>query len=331
MTDAQELDGDQRRVLAALLAMQRQSWEQGVTGHALLDLGQHALARVVARDAVTRQTAQGRLAEIEDSGHVNSGAAAEVVRWAAGLDGDDPDGGGELAGAYRRQMRWLLHDCPRAGDGTVFLPAGTREVWSDSVYMVVPALAGGGWVDEAVAQFEGHRRRLFDGSRGLYAAKWDEERGALCDARAWGTGNGWVVAAVARTLHALGPGAGDLRTRLGGHAREVIDACLRHRSADGAFTDVVDDPTTFPEANLAQMLAYALLTGVADGWLPRHYAGTGRELLAEGRRRIDADGFVTGVCGAPHFDRQGTSAEAQAFFLLATAAEHRLDRASPHG
>ncbi|MET8838206.1 hypothetical protein ABZV78_30455 [Micromonospora sp. NPDC004540] len=43
-------DATTDRVLAALLAMQRQSWEQGVTGHALLDLGHAALAR--ARAAV---------------------------------------------------------------------------------------------------------------------------------------------------------------------------------------------------------------------------------------------------------------------------------------
>ncbi|MET7968288.1 hypothetical protein [Micromonospora sp. NPDC005305] len=46
-------DATTDRVLAALLAMQRQSWEQGVTGHALLGLGE--LALLVADTAVTRQ------------------------------------------------------------------------------------------------------------------------------------------------------------------------------------------------------------------------------------------------------------------------------------
>ncbi|MEU4716902.1 hypothetical protein AB0F73_25065 [Micromonospora purpureochromogenes] len=43
------------RVLAALLAMQRQSWEQGVTGHALLDLGLDQQAVLLADAAVTRR------------------------------------------------------------------------------------------------------------------------------------------------------------------------------------------------------------------------------------------------------------------------------------
>ncbi len=108
------------------------------------------------------------------------------------------------------------------------------------------------------------------------------------------------------------------------HAREVIDACLRHRRPDGLFSDVLDDPSSFVEANLAQMLAYAIFTGVTDGWLPADYAETGGSLLQCAQAKIDADGLVTGVCGAPHFDRPGISAEAQAFFLLASRAAQRL-------
>nr|WP_276610622.1 glycoside hydrolase family 88 protein [Kineococcus siccus] len=236
-----------------------------------------------------------------------------------------------MRGAHERQLRWLLHDCPRADDGTLFHLEGSRQVWTDTVYMVVPALVGAGHVAEALRQLEGHRRRLFDETTGLYAARFDEDAGARCDARAWGTGNGWVVAALARALHLLG-GCGDggaveeaqrLREEWAPHARTVVDACLRHRRADGVFTDVVDDPATFSEANLAQMLAYACLTGASDGWLPPGYAATGSDLLAAARERVDADGLVTGVCGAPHFDHRGVSAEAQAFFLLATAAERR--------
>src|SRR3712207_1079600 len=69
------------RVLRALLAMQRQSWEQGVASHALLDLGHDVLVDVMARDAVTRQTATGKLADISDQGAVNCGAAGEAVLW----------------------------------------------------------------------------------------------------------------------------------------------------------------------------------------------------------------------------------------------------------
>ncbi|WP_258726520.1 glycoside hydrolase family 88 protein [Cellulomonas sp. NS3] len=314
------LDPDQRRVLAALLAMQRQSWEQGVASHALLDLGLTGLAEVVARDAVTRQTAEGKLAEIEDGGIVNSAANGEAVLRAAQHTGD-----ATLREAFDRQVRWIARDAPRADDGTLLHLVGTREVWVDSVYMVLPLLVLAGEVEEAARQLAGHRARLFDEATGLYSARWDEDSARLTLAAPWGTGNGWVVAGIARALHLLGDldvaGGGDgFRAAAAAHAREVIDACLEHRDEDGVFHDVVTDPATFPETNLAQMLAYAVLTGVADGWLPASYASVGRSLVGAARARVDPCGFVTPVCGAPRFDRPGTSAEAQSFFLLATAA-----------
>lgn len=316
------LDGDQQRVLAALLGMQRQSWEQGVAGHALLDLGHHDLLRVLARDAVVRQTAAGKLAEIDDHGIVNSAANGEAVAWLAGVTGDR---GHEAA--LRRQLDWLLRDAPRAPDGTLFHVHGSRQVWVDTVYMVVPLLVATGHVEAAAGQLAGHRARLFDPSAGLYAHKWDEDGGRLIRAGFWGTGNGWVVAGIARALRQLGPDTGTaLRADAAAHARQVIDACLALRTAGGVFHDVVDDPATFDEVNLAQMLAYATFTGVTDGWLPERYADVGRCLVATARRQLDPDGFVRPVCGAPRFDRPGVSAEAQAFFLLATAAQQRHDR-----
>lgn len=316
------LDPDQRRVLAALLAMQRQSWEQGVASHALLDLGLTGLAEVVARDAVTRQTAEGKLAEIEDGGIVNSAANGEVVLRAAQRTGD-----ALLREAFDRQVRWIVRDAPRAADGTVLHLVGSREVWVDSVYMVVPLLVLAGEVEEAARQLAGHRTRLFDPATGLYSARWDEDTARLTLAAPWGTGNGWVVAGIARALHlkddSSAPEVSGFRAAAAAAARGVIDACLEHRDQDGVVHDVVTDASTFAETNLAQMLAYAVLTGVADGWLPASSTSVGCSLVAAARARVDARGFVTPVCGAPRFDRPGTSAEAQPFFLLATAAATR--------
>jgi unsaturated rhamnogalacturonyl hydrolase len=76
------------------------------------------------------------------------------------------------------------------------------------------------------------------------------------------------------------------------------------------------------------MLACACFSGVADGWLPASYGGTATELLEHARGLVDPYGFVRPVCGAPGFDRSGTSVEAQAFFLLASAAARRPVRTS---
>lgn len=323
MTDEPPVtDALEARVLRALLAMQRHSWEQGVAGHAFLDLGLDDLAEVVAHDAVVQAAPDGRLAQVEPDGAVNSGAVAEVVRWAARRRDDVA-----LAAAFDRQVAWIRTEAPRAGDGTLFHLLGRREVWVDSVYMVVPLLVLAGSVGEARRQLEGHRRRLQDPATGLYAHLWDEDAGRPGRAARWGTGNGWVAAGLARALRHLlaeGVNGGDFAAEAAAHAREVLDACLVHRRADGLFGDVLDDPTSFRETNLAQMLAYTAFTGVADGWLPVGYADVGRSLLTAARGQVGPLGFVEEVCGAPHFDRPGRSAEAQAFFLLATAAERRL-------
>ncbi|MFB9236936.1 glycoside hydrolase family 88 protein [Plantactinospora siamensis] len=310
-------------VLLALLAMQRQSWEQGVAAQALLDLGRTDLALLLADAAATRQAADGRLGEVSDDiGAVNGAACAESVFRAAELTGER-----RWTTAFDRQLGWLVERGPRADDGTLYHLVTGRQVWADTIWMVLPPLVLAGRADLALEQVAGHRRRLCDERTGLYAARWDDDRAELVLGAHWGTGNGWVVGGIARALR-LGrdwpPGG---RDELAAHARGVLDACLGHRGDDGLFTDILDDPTSFPETNVAQMLAYASLTGAADGWLPPTYAELGRDLLAAAERRVDARGLVTGACGAPDFTRAGTSAEAQAFHLLAhAAAGHRSNR-----
>ena len=312
------------RVLTALLTMQRRSWEQGVASHALLDLGRHDLVAVLARDAVTQQSAAGNLADLDESGAVNSGAVGEAVLTEARRSGDP-----RLQQAFDAQLRWFSTEAPRADDGTLFHLREIPECWVDSVYMVVPVLVLAGRVDEAARQLDGHRRRLFDPATGLWGWRWHETEGRRTHPAPWGTGNGWVVAGLARALRLLGPEpAGPARAFAADateHVRTVVDACLARRRPDGTFGDVLDDPTSFEENNLAQMLAHATLTGAADGWLPASYGEVGRSLLEGARTKVDAHGFVTPVCGAPRFDRPGTSVEAQAFFLLATAAARRYE------
>ena len=284
------------KVLDALLAMQRQSWEQGVAAQAALDLGRLDLSRLMAASAVARQSADGRLGGPDDNA-VNGAACGEAVLRTG------------FADAARRQLDWLLHAAPRASDGTLLHVLDRAEVWADTVYMVVPFLALSGELDEAVRQVDGHRRHLC--REGLYSA--------IAPGRPahWGGASGWVVAGIARAVR-LAPA---LASRwLPEHVRSVLDACLAWRRPDGLFHDVLDDPASFRETNAGQMFAYAALTGAADGWLPPSYAEVGRSLFDAAAREVDSDGLVQGACGAPTFDHAGTSAEAQAFHLLATVA-----------
>jgi hypothetical protein len=44
--------------------------------------------------------------------------------------------------------------------------------------------------------------------------------------------------------------------------------------------------------------------------------------------KVDAEGFVQGVCGAPHFNSAGTAAEGQALNILMEAAYRKYMLAS---
>jgi unsaturated rhamnogalacturonyl hydrolase len=141
----------------------------------------------------------------------------------------------------------------------------------------------------------------------------------VLDERAWGTGNGWVVAALARTIPRMPYAASDLAEL----ARATLDACLQCRRADGSFGNHLDDPASFRETPVAAMLAYAALRGATDGWLPQRYGEVGGALLESVVAEIDDVGRVRNACGAPDYVRPGFSPESQAFALLADAAYRR--------
>ena len=73
------------RVRLALLAMQRQSWEQGVAAQPFPELGDTSLVILMAKEAVLRQSEDGRLAIIGANHAVTDpGANGEPLLYARG-------------------------------------------------------------------------------------------------------------------------------------------------------------------------------------------------------------------------------------------------------
>ncbi len=306
------------RVRGAMLCMQRASWEQGVAAQAALEEGEAELAILLAREAVLRQGADGRLAQLgPDPGVTDPGAAGEAVLFAALATGERA-----LAEGAERLLGWFLRGAPRSADGVLFhqLPAPDGELWSDSFYMAPPFLALAGQPAEALRQVRGLRRRLWLPGKRLLAHRWNESRGRFVRQAAWGVGQGWAAAGMVRTREHLPAAMWEEREELAGYVRELVAGCLAHQRADGLFHDVVDDPSTFVETNLAQMLAWAIYRGVAGGWLDPALRARAEAMRAAVLGKVDASGLVQGVCGSPTFDRPGTAAEGQAFFLMMEAA-----------
>ena len=300
----------------ALLAMQRYSWEQGVAAQSFLESGDSELVILLAKEAVVRQLADGRLGVMGNLTAVTDPAAAgEALLFAARTTGD-----AALSNAAAKMIDWLLYRAPRTTAGILYHLHDRAQVWVDSFYMAPPFLSAAGNHDEAVKQIEGFRRLLFDPGKKLMSHIWDEERHAFARKAFWGVGNGWALAGMARVVRTLPSMMKQEKERLIRYVKEGVEGCLPYMREDGLFHDVLDDPTTFVETNLSQMLSYVLYRGMAGGWLDAGYAERADRMRHAAQGKVDRYGLVQGVCASPHFDRPGTAAEGQAFFLLMEAA-----------
>ena len=131
------------------------------------------------------------------------------------------------------------------------------------------------------------------------------------------------AAGFTRVLQLLPPSAPEA-TELVAALRALIEGCVAHqRTADGLFHNIVDDNSTFVETNLAQMLAHAIFSGVADGYLDRSLCAAAVRMRRAARGKVDEWGLVQGVCGSTDFNHSGTATEGQAMFLLMEAAHAR--------
>ena len=301
------------RVKLAMLTLQRASWEQGVAAQALLELGEIDLAVLLAREAVLRQLPDGRLAGLASEDAVTDPAANGVpVLYAARYTGDP-----QLQEAAARMLDYLLHTAPRTQDeGALHHIYHAPQVWVNSFYMAPPFLAVAGEPKEAVRQVEAFRKLLWDPQKKLFSHIWDESTQGYARRAFWGVGNGWAAAGMTRVIHALPREMEETRARLAGYVREVLDGCLAHQCQDGLFHNVVDDPSTFVETNLAQMLAYTIYRGVLSGWLARDYLPAAGRMRAAAHAKVDESGMVRDVCGSPDFDHPGTAAEGPGFLPI---------------
>jgi unsaturated rhamnogalacturonyl hydrolase len=312
------LDPVVKRVRNAALAMQRQSWEQGVLGTAFVEEGDDEGIVQMARASMIYKSRDGVVAA-HGGAPVDPLMAGEVVWQAAKLTSDP-----EIRKAADDMLAWALKTAPRAADGTIYHTGQT--IWSDSFHTSPPFLAAAGHPDEAVAQIEGHWKRLWNPEAKLVSHIWDENRKQFQDKNFWGGGNGWAAAGLARVIRDLPEDHKADRQRLAGYLKNLIDGCLAHQTASGLFHDSVANSNSFEETNLAQMLAFSIYESVRGGWLARDYLQAADRMRKAARAKVDAWGFVQGVCAAPGFNRPGISAEGQSFFLLMEAGAGKVNR-----
>lgn len=299
------------KATAAAMAMQRRDWEQGILAQALLEAKDRERVILLAKVAIAQRTHDGRLGVVLSGGPTDPAMGGVAYAKAAEWTGDP-----QMRLAVEGLLDWIRNKAPRSPEGVLYHVFGSAEIWSDGFNCAPPFLAAMGFYDEALAQIEGFRKKLWNPEHKLLAHQWDDGRRQLKDGNFWGGGNGWAAAGLTRVIRSLPRERRQDRERLAAFVMEIVDGCLRHQRADGLFHDVVDQPGTFVETNLAQMLAYAIYEGVAGAWLSPSYRLHADRLHAAARTKMDDYGYVQGVCGAPGFDHPGISTEGQAFCIL---------------
>ncbi|RPH37296.1 glycosyl hydrolase, partial [bacterium] len=139
------------KVKLAMLSMQRAAWEQGVAMQAMLELGESDLVILMAKDAVLRQSQDGRLAMLgEEFALTDAASPGEAVLWAAKKTGDPV-----LMNGFNKMLEYVLNKAPRTKEGIIYHFTNIPQIWSDSNYMLPPFLAAAGKYEEAVRQLEG--------------------------------------------------------------------------------------------------------------------------------------------------------------------------------
>jgi rhamnogalacturonyl hydrolase YesR len=314
-----ELSEKIEKAKAVLLCMQRHSWEQGVAAEAFFEIGEPATGILLAREAVHRQSADGRLALTQANDSLDPGVNGGPVLRAYALTRDD-----YFKQGAERMLDYFLQRAPRRADGLLYHTQSGHWTLLDGIYHLAPFLAQAGHPAEAVQQLAGYHQLHFLPHKQLYAQQWDDDRQAFGRADCWGGAHGWMAGALARVLPLLPAGMSADQRLLAGYLAQLLDGALAHQRPDGLFHDVLDDPNSFVETTAALMLAYASLRGVQSGWLDRKYLAPALRMRAAVLAKVDAHGLVQAACGAPTFDFSGTSAEAQAFLLLAEAAYRDL-------
>jgi rhamnogalacturonyl hydrolase YesR len=135
----------------------------------------------------------------------------------------------------------------------------------------------------------------------------------------WGRGNGWYAAGMTELLRSL-PKKHPRRARILQGYRTMMAALLKYQAEDGLWRQLVDRPDVWAETSGTGMFAFALVTGVKEGWLDaKTYGPAARRAWLGLVRHIDSDANITDVCVGTNkaFQEVGPDLDKQLKFYLA--------------
>ena len=112
----------------------------------------------------------------------------------------------------------------------------------------------------------------------------------------WGRGNGWMAAGAAEVLRDLPADHPDRDAVLKG-TRRMMATLKELQTDDGLWRQLLDKPESWPETSGSAMFAFAMVSGVKDGWLDGEvYGPVARKAWLALTSMLDGDGNLREVC-----------------------------------
>jgi rhamnogalacturonyl hydrolase YesR len=88
----------------------------------------------------------------------------------------------------------------------------------------------------------------------------------------WGRGNGWMAAGMSELLLSL-PKDNPDRPRIMEGYKKMMATLLKYQATDGTWKQLIDEPEAWTETSGTGMFAFAMITGVKNGWLNKKIYG----------------------------------------------------------
>jgi unsaturated rhamnogalacturonyl hydrolase len=112
----------------------------------------------------------------------------------------------------------------------------------------------------------------------------------------WGRGDGWVAAGMTELLRSLPP-QHPKRDRILAGYRKMMAALRQFQADDGTWRQLIDRPEAWPETSGTGMFAFAMISGVKNGWLDeKSYGPAARKAWIALSGYVDQNADVTSVC-----------------------------------
>ena len=128
-----------------------------------------------------------------------------------------------------------------------------------------------------------------------------------------------MAAGMAELLRSL-PKNHPRRARIMQGYQTMMAALLKYQAEDGLWRQLVDRPDMWAETSGTGMFAFALVTGVREGWLDaKTYGPAARKAWLGLVKHLDAQANVTDVCVGTNkaFQEVGPDLDKQLAFYLA--------------